>query len=115
MTVAKSMVVKHLFSLMKTMDSDDGNRMHQVLAEVFADPLRFIEKFSHIETEVADTDDDEGAQAEAPAAEVAFDSPLGSLCQRLSKAGHFAGELLLDIYGGEFDANLKTLAGEASI
>ncbi len=24
MTVAKSMVVKHLFSLMKTMDSDDG-------------------------------------------------------------------------------------------
>ena len=84
------MVVKHLFALMMTMDNDDGNRMHQVLAAVFADPLRFIEKFSHIKTEVADTDEDEGAQAEAPAAEAVFDSPLGSLCQGLSKAGHFS-------------------------
>ncbi len=33
----------------------------------------------------------------------------------MSKAGHFAGELLLDLYGGEFDVSLKNLAGETLI
>mgnify|MGYP000535692047 CR=1 FL=1 len=115
MTVAKSMVVKHLFSLMKTMDNDDGKTMNLVLAEVFADPLRYSEKFSRIDKELADTDEDDAAKAEPPAVDGACESPLASLCKGLSKAGHFAGELLLDLYGGELDANLKNLAGETFI
>ncbi len=115
MTVAKSMVVKHLFSLMKTMDSDDGAKMNLVLAEVFADPLRISETCSRIDKELADTDEDDAAKAEPPAVEGACESPLASLCKGLSKAGHFAGELLLDLYGGEFDVNLKNLAGETLI
>ena len=115
MTVAKSMVVKHLFSLMKTMDNDDGKTMNLVLAEVFADPLRYSEKISRIDKELSDTDEDDAAKAEPPAVEGACESPLASLCKGLSKAGQFAGELLLDLYGGEFDVNLKNLAGETSI
>jgi hypothetical protein len=115
MTVAKSMVVKHLFSLMKTMDNDDGKTMNLVLVEVFADPLRYSEKFSRIDKELADTDEDDAAKAEPPAVDGACESPLASLCKGLSKAGHFAGELLLDLYGGEFDVTLKTLAGETLI
>ena len=83
-----------------------------VLAEVFADPLRFSEKFSRIDKELSDTDEDDAAKAEPPAVDGACDSPLASLCKGLSKAGQFAGELLLDLYGGEFDVNLKNLAGE---
>ena len=89
--------------------------MNLVLAEVFADPLRFSEKFSRIDKDVADTDDDDAAKAEPPAVDGACESPLASLCKGLSKAGHFVGELLLDIYGGEFDDDLKNLAGETMI
>ena len=57
----------------------------------------------------------DAAKAEPPAVEGACESPLASLCKGLSKAGQFAGELLLDLYGGEFDVNLKNLAGETFI
>jgi hypothetical protein len=80
--------------------------MNLVLAEVFADPLRYSEKFSRIDKELADTDEDDAAKAEPPAVDGACESPLASLCKGLSKAGHFAGELLLDLYGGEFDVTL---------
>ena len=92
--------------------------MHQVLADVFADPLRFLAALPPATSDVAVAGDEEGDVAiTAPPAEGDgdSDSPLASLCAGLSKAGHFAAEFLSDIYGGEFDADFKTLAAETSI
>ena len=116
MTVAKCLTVKHLFSLMQSMETDEGAAMHKKFSAAFGDPLAFHDSFPVAEeSKGCDDDDFEEAQPQGVSLGAEADNPVAALCQGLNKAGVFAGELLYDVYSGEFDADLKTLAVESQI
>lgn len=121
MTVAKCLAVKHLFSLMQSMETDDGVAMHAKLIAAFGDPLAFHDSFPIAEASVPSEDDVDREDAQQQGVScgaddgASGDNPVATVCKGLSKAGICAGEFLYDVYSGEFDADLKTLAIESQI